>query len=207
MNPAIRFTEAMTQASKLMVKEFFSGEKMPEAFITIQRRRNARGYFAPKRLRNSTETVHEIALNPETFESPKQVTSTLLHELVHLWQQENGKPGKGAYHNKEWAKRMHSVGLKPYNVYDATKEVGLSVSHTIEEGGAFDTFWKSTLSTLVTDESLYLDVWPKSRAAAAKTKRKSTKYTCPSCQEEVRGVRGLHIQCLDCEEDMVPRKG
>lgn len=41
----------------------------------------------------------------------KQVLQTLLHEMVHLWQQMFGDPGKNNYHNKEWHKEAARVGL------------------------------------------------------------------------------------------------
>ncbi len=39
--------------------------------------------------------------------------ATLAHEMVHLWQHHFGKPGRGRYHNKEWAEKMKSIGLQP----------------------------------------------------------------------------------------------
>ena len=58
--------------------------------------------------------------------------------MAHLWQQHNGKPGRGKYHNGEWAKEMKRIGLLPFNVKDPTKETGQACSHKIEDGGAFD---------------------------------------------------------------------
>lgn len=33
-------------------------------------------------------------------------------------------------------------------------------------------------------------------------KKKTTTYTCPVCESKVRGNIGLHIRCIDCDEDM-----
>ena len=36
---------------------------------------------------------------------------TLLHELLHAWQQSHGKPGKHNYHNKEFREKARTFGL------------------------------------------------------------------------------------------------
>lgn len=40
-----------------------------------------------------------------------KVLGTLLHELLHAWQQEHGKPGKGNYHNIEFRGKALRLGL------------------------------------------------------------------------------------------------
>ncbi len=40
-----------------------------------------------------------------------EVLGTLLHELIHGWQQAFGKPGRGNYHNKEFRDKATSYGL------------------------------------------------------------------------------------------------
>ena len=40
-----------------------------------------------------------------------EVLGTLLHELLHGWQQAHGKPGRGNYHNKEFRDKAASYGL------------------------------------------------------------------------------------------------
>lgn len=78
--------------------------QLPRCLITLQRKANARGYYSPERFvgrnRNGDRT-DEIALNPDTFvgRSDKEILSTLVHEMVHLWQQHSAKPGRGRYHN------------------------------------------------------------------------------------------------------------
>jgi len=57
----------------------------------------------------------EIAINPSYFAVTPiiEVLQTLVHEMAHLWQHHFGKPGRGRYHNKEWADKMESIGLMP----------------------------------------------------------------------------------------------
>lgn len=46
----------------------------------------------------------EIAINRIYLHSrqPWEILGTLLHELVHAWQETHGKPGKNNYHNKQF---------------------------------------------------------------------------------------------------------
>lgn len=104
MSRTMKFAEYATKACDLMNQEFWGGE-LPDCLVTLQRSRGAKGYFATKRFQDSAgTTVHEISLNPEHFDRDlRDITSTLLHEMVHLWQQEFDKPSRNGYHNKRWA--------------------------------------------------------------------------------------------------------
>ena len=67
----------------------------------------------------------EIAINRRYLElrEPWQVLGTLLHELVHAWQEVHGKPGKGNYHNRQFRDKARSLGLivnqRGHTHYDA----------------------------------------------------------------------------------------
>ena len=95
----------------------FSGA-LPPCLITMQRRKGSYGYFSGERFHNTAnheEVTDEIALNPMHFatRTPEQVLSTLVHEMVHLWQHHYGTPPRKSYHDKEWAAKMREVGLIP----------------------------------------------------------------------------------------------
>jgi hypothetical protein len=81
----------------------------------------------------------EIALNPNLFANCTdiEILSTLAHEMVHKWQHDYGKPGKDAYHNKEWAKAMKRIGLEPFNIINPDRETGPACAHRIMEDGLF----------------------------------------------------------------------
>jgi hypothetical protein len=88
---------------------------------------------------DGSETRDEIALNPETFagRTDAEILSTLAHEMVHKWQHDYGNPRKNVYHNKEWAKAMKRIGLKPFNITNADRETGPACAHTVMEDGLF----------------------------------------------------------------------
>jgi predicted SprT family Zn-dependent metalloprotease len=45
----------------------------------------------------------------------RDLLSTLVHEMAHQEQEEQGKPSRSGYHNKEWGTFMQQVGLQPSN--------------------------------------------------------------------------------------------
>jgi predicted SprT family Zn-dependent metalloprotease len=127
-------------------------DALPRCLITLQREKRSFGYFQDTTfVRRTGETTDEIAMNPRYFATrPIRATlSTLVHEMVHLWQFHFGadKSRKG-YHNKEWGVRMERVGLMPSNTgQPGGKKVGEKMSHYIIAGGAFDTACSELLTT------------------------------------------------------------
>src|SRR5207249_2391032 len=111
--------------------------------ITMQRHKGAYGYFSGERfasVANPEEVTDEIALNPAHFATrkPGEVLSTLAHEMVHLWQHHYGKPPRKGYHDKQWAAKMHEIGLIPTATGEAdAKETGQKMHHLIDANGRF----------------------------------------------------------------------
>lgn len=136
----VTYTE-LQQAYSFFNSMLFAGT-LPDCIITLQRNKKTYGYFSPNRF-TSREGIaaDEIALNPTYFATRtiKQVLSTLVHEMCHSWQHRFGKPGRGRYHNKEWAEKMESVGLMPTDTGKPDgKKTGDRVTHMIIENSAFD---------------------------------------------------------------------
>ena len=124
-------------------RRLFAG-KLPAALITMQRHAGARGYYSAKRFEGrggAGKETDEIALNPGTFKSrtDAEILSTLVHEMAHHWQAHAGNPGRGRYHNEEWAQKMEWLGLMPSDSgLPGGKRVGQQVTHYIIAGGRFD---------------------------------------------------------------------
>jgi len=185
------------------------GGTLPQCLITLQRHKGAYGFFHAQRFselrdKSGPPDLDEIALNPSTFHGRKavEILSTLVHEMVHLWQQHQGKPSRGGYHNKEWAAQMNAVGLTPTDTGQAGgKQTGPKVTHMIVHGGPFDCAARDFL--LSETMPLYGD--PNTDDAAAKKKAASkTKYTCPTCEQNAWAKPDAHLVCGDCEEPMKP---
>jgi len=141
IKPTRETYDPLQQAYETLNRSLFEGE-LPNCLITLQRSKKSYGYFCGDRFGRADGTLtDEIALNPTHFHDRPQeeVLATLAHEMVHLWQHHFGKPGRGRYHNKEWAEKMRSIGLQPTSTgNDDGAETGDVMGHIIVADGSFD---------------------------------------------------------------------
>ena len=116
----------------------FGGGLKP-CLLNLSRHRGSRGFFTAKRWQKGKEMIHEISLNPDLLRRPPdQSLSTLVHEMVHQWQQDHGTPPRRCYHDREWADKMQEIGLIPSDTGEpGGRRTGQSVSHYIDPDGRF----------------------------------------------------------------------
>ncbi|WP_338578688.1 SprT-like domain-containing protein (plasmid) [Brevundimonas olei] len=123
-------------------RELFDGQ-LPACLMTLQREKSTLGYFSFNRFVSSDgggEFTDEIALNPTYFAriGLREIVQTVAHEMVHLWQAHYGEPGRGRYHNKEWAAKMEEIGLMPSHTGEpGGRKVGQKMSDYPIDGGRF----------------------------------------------------------------------
>lgn len=171
------------------------GEKLPDCVITISWNHSSHGHYVDNCfIVGKKDERPEISLNPKHFSrGDRETYSTLVHEMVHLWQFRFGKPGKGP-HNKEWADKMEEIGLHPSSTgAPGGKRTGKKVSHYIIEGGLFDKAEKKFKGKIPLKFKEY---------AKKPKKRRRVKYTCPSCDLNAYGKKDIHLVCGECSEDM-----
>lgn len=204
-NPTIELTETLQKAFDHFNKNIF-GNSLPACMITLSRKKSEKGYFRRDNFesRESGKTIHEIALNPETFvdRNDKQILSTLAHDMVHMWQFEYGdKPPKtNGYHNREWAIKARSIGLIPFSSTTGDKGTGAKVTHEIKSFGAFDT----AASEFIAQGN---KIEYQAIAAESKERKETTKYTfryeCPKCDTWAKAHADSNLVCGKCLERMV----
>lgn len=191
-------------------KTLFPHDKLPDCVLIFSREiRVARGYFYPNRWTNDKEIKHEICLNPVYLSrSAKDIASTLVHEMCHLWSEIDGSASRSGYHDKKWAFKMESVGLIPTDTGErGGKKVGQKVTHIIETGGVFE----KAFSTL---PEKYILLWKavdkveqpigvkkpiEKGKSSLKGSKNKLKYSCPICQINVWGKPNLKIICDGCQ--------
>jgi hypothetical protein len=206
LSPTTTTYTSLTTAYDYFNRELFAGT-LPPCLITMQRHKGAFGYFSGERFQNTVnreEVTDEIALNPAHFASrtPEQVLSTLAHEMVHLWQHHFGKPPRKSYHDKQWALKMHEIGLIPSDTgEEGGKETGQKMNHLIDESGNFKRACQSLLAAH--SAILYSDRTLDDAGKARKKKLASkTKYTCPSCGLNAWAKPEAPLVCGDCKAPM-----
>jgi SprT-like family len=114
-------------------ERLFDGE-LSRCLLNFSRKsKRTRGFFAPNRWERGDGRTHEISLNPDFLKrEPRSVMSTLVHEMIHLWQEEFGTPSRTGYHIREWAGKMESLGLMPSHTgLPGGKRTGQTVSQSL----------------------------------------------------------------------------
>jgi hypothetical protein len=124
----------------------------------------------------------EIAVNERYLarREPWQVLGTLLHELLHAWQQEHGKPGKPPYHNKEFRDKALQYGL------------------VIDEDGVTQYLAASAFKNLLTSYGVQM---PEQLVPSPRRKGESKlkKWSC-GCGVNVRvAIADFQARCLKCD--------
>jgi predicted SprT family Zn-dependent metalloprotease len=178
-------------------RELFDG-KLPDVFITYQRRAHSAGYFSADRYsgRDIKLGKHELALNPDGFieRTDKQICSTLVHEQCHVDQHAGGTAPKRGYHNKEWAAQMKTIGLQPSSTgMVGGKETGQHMSHYIIPGGPFERAYAKLAAT-----GWKLNLQSAPRPGLEKGGNSKTKFTCSRCGQNAWGKPDLDIICGWC---------
>jgi hypothetical protein len=191
--------------------------RLPDPVISFANLRNKNTLAAYTLVRNPQGLLYEITLNTEHYVDENKEGSkvkswsfgrwaqleTLLHEQVHLWQQNFGadpvKPGR-PYHNKEFVDKCESLGLHPM------PGVGC---HTRLADGSFAILMKElgVESPRMDENPTGLDIdWFKWFLDSLGKSRKSTstlhKWTCPECGLNARiGIKGNpEIRHEPCEQ-------
>ncbi|MBZ0117821.1 MAG: SprT-like domain-containing protein [Sandaracinaceae bacterium] len=196
-------TKEQAQAFQAMYDHFnralFAGSLAP-VLLNFSRKARTYGFFAPERWKAGEEARHEISLNPSYLaeRAPRDVASTLVHEMTHAWQHEHGTPSRTGYHNHQWAAKMEAIGLMPSSTgAPGGARVGQRMSHYVIEGGPFDRAF-----TRMSERAWFPWVCAEVPEDEALRRKRSvlskTKYTCP-CGVNVWGKPGLRVVCAECD--------
>lgn len=133
--------QELQQAYDHFNHELFNGQ-LPGCLITLHRDRKTMSYFSPLRFGSRRgQLSDEISLNPTYFGTLPlaRIMQCLVHEMVHQWQAHCGDPGRGRYHNKEFADKMESIGLiASSNGKPGGQRTGEAMSDYPKEGGEFE---------------------------------------------------------------------
>lgn len=225
-DPSISLRESPTQRQFATLQKWFDHlnstlfeRELKPCLLNLSRIRGrglARGFFAPKRWESvleASELFYEISLTPDTLHgrTEREVASTLAHEMVHLWQEQFGRPGRRGYHNREWASKMMAIGLIPTSTgAPGGRMIGERVTHYILEGGAFARAWEQLEDgdklpfTCTEGKPVAIPVVTSTKIVPeARPKRNKVKYTCSCCETNVWGKAGLSLVCGSCQEAFV----
>ena len=195
----------------LLNREFF-GCALTRPTITIQSTPKAYGHFSLNKDTwiSKLGGTHEINIGAGTLARPiENVVATLLHEMVHYYNYENGVQdcSRGnTYHNKRFKDAAEARGL----IITHSDKYGWSHTEPSDELLEFCLRYGLTEILINRNEQSYFRVGGGSGAnsggvsGVTPPRTSSTrKYICPCCGMSVRATRTVRIACVDCEEQMV----
>jgi len=192
----------------LLNKEYFENT-LSRPTITIQSTPKAYGHFS---LRDDTwvsklGSTHEINIGAGTLSRPiEEVTATLLHEMVHYYNYENGIQdcSRGnTYHNRKFKDAAEARGL----FVEHSDKYGWS--HTSPSDELLEFVLEKELRDILINRNeqigyRIIGTGTHSGTGTSIAKKSSTrKYICPSCGTSVRATKAVRIGCLDCGIQMV----
>lgn len=197
--PTLEQFQAYQSAWAYFNTALFDGDLAP-CLLNFSRHRGSNGFFTANRWQRGDQKIHEISLNPDQLLRPAQESmGTLVHEMVHQWQQDHGEPPRKSYHDAEWANKMEEVGLIPSDTGEpGGHRTGQRMSHYVEPGGKFDlAFRRMPREALLPWQSgCNAEPTPSPRA-------KKVKLKCPECGMAIWTLAtdaGRDVECGDCGE-------
>ncbi len=178
-SPTATTYRALDQAFAGLNRILFD-DRCPPCIITFRCEGSVLGCYRSNKLtsEDGTAKIDEIALNPKFFhtQGPREVISTLAHEMVHQLQHHFGKPMRNGYHDRKWGAAMKAIGLWPSSTgKPGGRETGVRMSHYIVEGGPFDRAFAELNTTIEWGDVMR----PEQEGPAPRAKRR--KFTCPGC--------------------------
>ena len=195
----------------LLNEEFFENT-LSRPTITIQSTPKAYGHFS---LREDTwisklGATHEINLGAGTLSRPiEQICATLLHEMVHYYNYEQGIQdcSRGnTYHNKKFKIAAESRGL----IVDHSEKYGWS--HTSPSDALLEFVLRNELTDILINRNEFTGFQMPGTGihsgvgVIVPPKTSSTrKYICPCCGNSVRATKTVRIACLDCMQQMIEK--
>jgi hypothetical protein len=221
INPSVEQSESLIQAFDYLNKELFKGILARPMLIFTRNPKILGGYYSAQKWFNPAgDGVDEIAINANSMIEGDEIElfQVLIHEMSHQWQENYGSPGRGGYHNREWADKVLEIGLKPINVQDPDAETGDSISTVLVKGG------RAMIVLANMPEEISIPFYAEVMAMPDGEKEKEqggggepaptpapksgsrTKYTCPQCGCNLWAKAGLNLQCLDCMMKIIQTK-
>lgn len=193
----------------LLNAEFFESA-LSRPTITIQSTPRAYGHFS---LQEDTcisklGGTHEINIGAGTLARPiEEVAATLLHEMVHYFNYENGVQdcSRGnTYHNRRFKAAAEAHGLAVAH----TDKYGWS--RTSPSDALLDFVLKNSLSDILINRNEFAGLQISGTGTHCGTEilkpvriSSTRKYICPCCGNSVRATKSVNIACLDCCVQMV----
>jgi hypothetical protein len=138
--PTLYFYEQLQAAFDHFNRTLFEGA-LSQCLMTVRSSNRHHGYHHAHRfIAPDGELIGELGLHPGyfTIQPIESAMATLVHEMVHVWQHQHGKPTRSNPHNRQWADKMITIGLQPSHTgLPDGRQTGHAMSDYIISSGLF----------------------------------------------------------------------
>lgn len=202
-----------------LFNEHYYSELIKKPIILAQtngRNGNTMGWCTRNKIwkdHDKNEFYYEITICSEyLYMNVEETCATLLHEMVHLFCNENGIKNTsrgGTYHNKRYKEVAEKHGL----IIEYDKRIGWSLTKLSEDAIAFieanvnkdvfvltRTFHKAIGEPETPSESDNGGEEEQGGEEPPKPKQSLRKYVCPKCGTIIRASKNVNVKCADCDE-------
>lgn len=193
----------------LLNAEYFENA-LSRPTITIQSTPRAYGHFSLREDAwvSTLGATHEINIGAGTLARPiEEVAATLLHEMVHYYNYEQGIQdcSRGnTYHNRKFKAAAEAHGL----IVIHSDKYGWA--HTSPADNLLDFILENGLKDILINRNEFAGLrvtgtgTHDGNAITTPPRTSSTrKYICPCCGNSVRATKAVNIACMDCDAQMV----
>lgn len=219
----------LQQAFNHFNRELF-GDRLPKPFWVTVRKRSVLAHYAYRRWakgenggngENVPELRDEININPDymVIRGLEDFLSSIVHEMMHMWQFHQGTPSRAGYHNAEWAEKMEAVGLVPSNTgKEGGKKTGQKMDHYIIDGsfkdaakdltdGGFKLRWTGAVAEVHGGEGTKFvpSVGPRPSVGKKPARKAPTRvrFDCPDCGQKSWAKPSANLKCGNCDALML----
>lgn len=211
MKQLTKYNRAATYLDRIynLLNEQFFESALSKPVITIQSTPLAYGHVTCSKVwkTESGESAFELNVGAGTLNRPiEEMVSTLVHEMVHIYNLENGIQdcSRGnTYHNKKFKNEAEKRGL----IIEHSEKYGWTITKPSERIIDF------CLINELCEIALYREdnITPRSAGGAGKSKtgksgnkgKSSTrKYICPCCGMSIRATKQVNVMCMDCNKQL-----
>lgn len=194
------------------LNERYFDNTIEEPIITIQSTPRAYGHITVAKAwrKGNGDLRHELNIAAGTLDRPiEEIVATLLHEMVHLINLQNGVKDcsrGGTYHNRKFKAAAEACDLHidhdPRIGWSVTSPTEALIDFIISEGWADIRMSREDGCISRTPGRGSPDRTPTTPTTPKKSSTR--KYICPGCKMSVRATREVNLICGDCMVKMIP---
>lgn len=191
-------TDTINELNRIfgLLNDKYYDSELDLPMITIQKSRATNlGHFTLRKIWKDKETEeckYEININPINLDRPlENICETLHHEMIHYFNTVNEiKDCNGQIHNKKFKKAAEERDLE----CEKGAKVGWGYTKPTED------FIKFVTEEVKPDPECfkYFMNIPKEEKPDKPTNKKTFKYTCMGCGQEIKAKPDAHVSCTIC---------